>query len=89
MQLAAPAVWLVFSAWVLSLEYLEYPLGNRGMLFSEVRGQVARHRGEAMGFGLAVTLLTLIPVVNFLAMPVAVTGATKLYLERFRGQGNI
>lgn len=84
-QLAAPAVWVIFSAWVLSLEYLEYPLGNRGMLFRDVRVEVARHRGEAMGFGLAVTLLTLIPVVNFLAMPVAVSGATKLCLERFRG----
>ncbi len=36
-----------------------------------------------MGFGGATLFLTLIPVVNFLAMPTAVAGATVMWAEEF------
>lgn len=83
-QLAAPLVWVVFGAWMLALEYLDYPMGNHGMLFPQIRAELRRRRGLALGFGAAVLLLTLIPVVNFIAMPVAVAGATRLWVERLR-----
>lgn len=82
-QLAAPFVWFVFGAWLLALEYLEYPLGNRGLPFAQVRALIAGRRGLALGFGTGVLCLTLIPVVNFLAMPIAVAAGTKLVVERF------
>jgi CysZ protein len=83
-QVAAPFIWVVFGAWMLALEYLEYPMNNHGRLFPEVRQALRQRRGLALGFGAAVLLLTLIPVVNFIAMPVAVAGATKLWVERLR-----
>jgi len=82
-NIAAAPVWFLFGAWMLALEYLEYPLGNRGLLFPEVRAQVSGNRRLALGFGIGVLCLTLIPVLNFLAMPVAVAGGTKLVVERF------
>lgn len=82
-NVAAPPAWFLFGAWMLALEYLEYPLGNRGLPFPEVRALVSGNRGLALGFGLGVLCLTLIPVLNFLAMPAAVAGGTKLVLERF------
>ena len=77
-------LWVLLGAWMMALEYLEYPLNNHGRLFPEVRALLRQRRGLALGFGGAVLLLTLIPVLNFVAMPVAVAGATRLCVERLR-----
>ena len=37
----------------------------------------------ALGFGAACTLVTLVPLLNFVAMPAGVIGATLMYLEQF------
>lgn len=77
-QVAAPAIWFVFMSWMLALEYADYPLGNRGLRFSSQRRCLGRHRGIALGFGTGMTVLTLVPVLNFVAMPAGVIGATLL-----------
>lgn len=81
LNLAAPFLWAVFSAWFLALEYSDYPLGNQGLLFGEQRERLRAQRLTALGFGAGATLLTLIPVVNLFAMPAAVIGATLLTLR--------
>ena len=78
-NLVAPLVWLAFCAWLLALEYLDYPMGNHGILFKAQRAHLKAYRGGVFGFGSAALLMTLIPVVNFLAMPAAVAGATALW----------
>ncbi len=80
-NLLAPALWVVVGAWMLALEYIDYPLGNRGLGFPAVRKAMAGHRALGLGFGGAVMLATLIPVVNFLVMPAAVAGATAMRLQ--------
>ncbi len=80
LQLAAPLIWGVFSAWMLALEYSDYPLGNRGLEFPSQRRLAREHWALTLGFGFAVLVLTLIPVVNFLVMPTAVIGATRLWV---------
>ena len=81
LQPALPFLWFLFGAWTLALEYLEYPLGNRGKTFLEVRDIAAGKLLLTLGFGTGVALLTMIPVLNFIAMPVAVAAAAKLALE--------
>lgn len=81
LNLAAPFLWALFSAWFLALEYSDYPLGNRGLHFREQRQHLRSQRLTALGFGAGATLLTLIPVVNLVAMPAAVIGATLLALR--------
>jgi CysZ protein len=82
LNLLAPPAWLLFGAWMLAMEYLDYPLGNRGLLFSEVRARATEQRSLTLGFGIGVLCLTLIPLLNFVAIPSAVAGATRLALER-------
>ena len=77
----APFLWLLFSAWMLSLEYLDYPLSNHNIRFKTTRALVREQRVKCLSFGVMVTGLTMIPVINFLAMPAAVAGATVLYVE--------
>jgi CysZ protein len=83
-NLAAPVLWIIFSAWMLSIEYLDYPLGNQGKSFPEVRRTIQQKRFLTLGFGGMVMLATLIPVLNFLVMPVAVAGATALRVEQLK-----
>ena len=79
LNLAAPLLWAVYGAWVLSVEYCEYPLSNAGAGFAETRSVLRARRGLALGFGAAVTILTVIPGLNLVAMPAAVIGATLLW----------
>ena len=78
LNLAAPFLWLLFSAWMLAMDYLDYPLSNHGWLFPRYRSLLRRHRWLVLGFGGAALLLTLVPLLNFLVMPAAVAGGAAL-----------
>lgn len=80
-NLIAAPLWLLFSAWMLALEYVEVPLGNHGHTFPAVRARLQRQRLPALGFGATILVLTMIPFVNLLVIPVAVAGATVLACE--------
>ena len=80
-NIVAPVLWIAFSAWMLTLEYHDYPLGNHNLLFTDQRQLLSQQRGLALGFGLATLVMTMIPFVNFLVIPAAVCGATALYLD--------
>ena len=81
-NLAAPVLWIIFSAWMLCLQYTDYVMGNHGLAFPEQRRALAGKWRVSLGFGIATLLATLIPGVNLMVMPVAVAGATAMYLER-------
>lgn len=82
LNLLAPFLWIAFSASLLSKEYLDYPMANHGLSFDQQRDIHKQHRVSSLSFGAVIMLLTMIPVVNFIVMPLAVAGATALYLER-------
>ena len=85
--LIAPAVavlWMVYTVWVLTLEYADFPMSNHGITFKMQREKLAEKRLMSLGFGSMVMLGTLIPLINFLVMPVAVAGATKMYIREFK-----
>ena len=83
-NLLAPLLWILFGSWLLSLEYFDYPMGNHDLVFREQKKQLAARRGIALGFGGGVMVMTSIPVINFIAMPVAVAAATLLWVEQFQ-----
>ncbi|WP_018231587.1 sulfate transporter CysZ [Thioalkalivibrio thiocyanodenitrificans] len=83
-QLLAPLVWLAFGAWMLALEYADAPMGNHGLGFRDARRLLAQRPALALGFGSAMLILTLVPVLNFVAMPAGVAGATAMWVERLR-----
>ena len=85
-NIVAPFLWGLFSAWMLAIEYCDYPLANHRLQFAQQRELLRRRRLLAYGFGGSTLLLTMIPLVNFLAMPAAVAGATALWVGEFRDQ---
>lgn len=83
-NLAAPVLWFIFSAWMLALEYADFPMGNHDILFPQQRQTVSKKRFLNLGFGSAVSVATMTPILNFLVMPAAVAGATALWVEQLK-----
>lgn len=88
-NLLAPAIWAIFGAWILALEYSDYPLSNHGLLFKTSKVVVREKRWVAFGFGGASLFSTVVPLLNFFAMPAAVAGATIMYVEQFKGSPSL
>ncbi len=76
-----PVIWFVFSAWMMSVQYIDYPMDNHKVPFEEMLAKLRNSRTGTLGFGSMVMLLTMLPLVNLLVMPAAVCGATKLWFE--------
>lgn len=85
-NLIAPVVWFLFTAWMLALEYADYPLGNHQFSFAQQRSLLRSQTIRTMGFGSAVGIATMIPIANFMVMPAAVAGATIYYNEQLQAR---
>lgn len=72
----APFVWFVYAAWCAALQYMDYPMANHGIAFREQRHKLRQKRTDTLSFGSLSVVLTLIPGLNFIAMPVSVIAAT-------------
>jgi len=84
-NIVAPFAWLIFSAWILSIEYTDYPMGNHNITFTEQRKRLKQRKILSLSFGSTVTFAMMIPLLNFIVMPVAVAGATKMWVEDLSG----
>ncbi len=83
-NIVAPVLWFLFSAWMLTLEYHDYPMGNHHLKFPAQRDKLKSQRTLTLGFGIATLAVTMIPIVNFIVIPAAVAGATALYIEQLK-----
>lgn len=83
-NLVAPVIWVLFSAWMMAVQYIDYPMDNHKVSFHDMLTQLRERRGGPLGFGGTVMLITMIPIVNILVMPVAVAGATALWYDNYR-----
>jgi len=80
----APLLWFALGAWMLALEYCDYPLDNHRYTLAQVRQSIAGERLTTYGFGSAVMLGSMVPLLNLFIMPAAVCGATLYWVERLR-----
>lgn len=85
-QTLIPVIATIVSGYFVALEVLQIPLERRGM---KLRQRITfhwdrSHRPEALGFGIAAVLLFLVPLMNVVAMPGAIVGAT-LLVRRLTG----
>jgi CysZ protein len=81
---AAPVLWFLLGAWMMSLQFLDYPMDNHRLRFADVKKAASSVRLTSMGFGGAVALCASIPVINFFVIPSAVVGATLLWCEELQ-----
>ena len=90
-QTLAPVLWFFFSAWMLAIQYCDYPFDNHKVSFADMRRSLGRHKIDNLQFGSLVSLCTLVPLLNLLILPVAVCGATAMWVDRYRNNhvGNV
>lgn len=81
---AAP-LWFLFNAWFMAMQYLDYPTDNHHTTFAELKIWLSQHRWACFGFGLAVLVALMLPLINFFAIPAAVAGATALFVGEGKG----
>ncbi len=81
-NIIAPFAWVLYGAWMLAVEYADYPMGNHELYFKDELPVLRQNRSYALGFGGALAVMMLIPFVNFLAMPVGVAGATAFWVNQ-------
>lgn len=80
----APALWFLWGAWMMAIQYSDYPADNNKVSFKALRQTLAQKRLLTLGFGAGVTAFTLVPVVNLFVMPAAVCGASIMWCERLK-----
>lgn len=82
-------IWIIFSGWMMAIQYIDYPADNNQLSFREMRQYLSKYRFTSLGFGLLAFGLTLLPVLNFLALPAAVCGAVAFWVNEPRNVGSI
>ena len=83
-QTVAPILWFIFSAWVMAIQYCDYPFDNHKIPFHTMRQDLKQNQTKAYGFGFCVAFFTAIPILNLIVMPVAVCGATAMWVNEFK-----
>lgn len=84
-NMLAPLAWAVYGAWVLAVEYCDFPMANAGLRPPVQRARLRERRWMTLGYGAGVMLLTVVPGLNLVAMPSAVVGATLMWCDRLAG----
>lgn len=85
-QTVAPVLWFLFSAWMLAIQYCDYPFDNHKVPFKTMREALRTQKSTNMQFGALVSLFTMIPLLNLVIMPVAVCGATAMWVDSYRSR---
>ncbi|WP_144209215.1 sulfate transporter CysZ [Shewanella donghaensis] len=83
-QTAAPILWFLFSAWMMAIQYCDFPFDNHKVPFEDMKFALNQTKGTSYTFGATVTLFSMIPIVNFIVMPVAICGATAMWVDKYR-----
>ncbi len=82
LNLLAPFLWFAFSAWMMALQYIDAPAGNHLWEFEAQRRWLQTMPVTSLTFGATMTGMTLVPVLNLLALPVGVCAATALWVNK-------
>lgn len=85
-QTVIPAITFLFTAWMMAIQYCDYPFDNHKIAFHTMRFKLAENRTQSLMFGTLVALCTFVPIVNLVIIPVAVCGATAMWVETYRKQ---
>lgn len=80
-NVVASLLWVLFSAWMMTVQYIDYPMANHQLFFRQQRARLRKRPLLAWSFGGAVMLFTMIPLLNFFVMPAAVAGATLMWVR--------
>jgi CysZ protein len=71
----------LFTVLYFALDYLDWPASRRGYGVRQRLTLLSVRPLTTLGFGVAVSILLFIPILNLFLMPLAVAGGTRLFLD--------
>ncbi len=77
-------IWFLFIAWMMAIQYKDYPFDNHKIPFTQMKEMLKQNQGLSYSFGITVALFSMIPIVNLVVMPVAICGATALWVDHYQ-----
>lgn len=79
-------LWFLFLAWMMAVQYKDYPFDNHKISFTRMRQALKKRQGLSYSFGITTAVFSMIPIVNLVVMPVAICGATALWVDHYRDE---
>lgn len=83
-----PVLWFLFTSWLMAIQYLDYPFDNHKIDFDTMRGQLRGQPASSYSFGIMVNIGCMIPLFNLFVMPIAVCGATAMWVDKLALQND-
>lgn len=83
-NVAAPFLWFIFGAWMLTLQYCDYAFDNHKISFPVMLTSLKQDRITNIPFGGLVYIATMVPILNLFIMPASVCAGTALWVDRYR-----
>ncbi|MCP4271360.1 MAG: sulfate transporter CysZ [Gammaproteobacteria bacterium] len=74
-------IWLLFGFWFLTIEYADYTMENHGIHPKDQRKKLRAQPIQALAFGAGASLLMMIPILSFAAMPASVAAGTMYWVR--------
>lgn len=83
-QTVGPFLWFAFTSWMLAIQYCDYPFDNHKISFDSMRSTLKQSQRKTYSFGALVAVFTTIPLLNLFIMPVAICGATAMWVCEYK-----
>ena len=80
-----PVLAVIYGAFVLSLDFSDPTFERHLHRFRDKVAYIRARKALYLGFGLTAVAMAIIPLINFLLLPVCVTSAALLYLDESKG----
>ncbi|MCS2607893.1 sulfate transporter CysZ [Halomonas dongshanensis] len=80
----APLLWALFSAWVMAITYLDYPMDNNKVSFADMRKRLASRWWPTLSYGGLIVIITWVPLANLFLIPGAVAGSVLMWDAYYR-----
>lgn len=77
-------IWFLFIAWMMAIQYKDYPFDNNKIPFAQMKDILKKNKSLSYSFGITVAVFSMIPIVNLIVMPVAICGATALWVDYYQ-----
>lgn len=77
-------LWFLFVSWMMAIQYKDYAFDNHKVPFDQMRAELNQRKGLSYNFGITVAVFAMLPIINLIVMPVAICGATAIWVDHYR-----
>jgi len=86
LPLIGQIIWFLFVSWMMAIQYKDYPFDNHKVPFNEMKHALQQRKSLSYSFGITVAFFSMVPLINLIVMPVAICGATALWVDHYKNQ---